>query len=69
MLARARAEGCEFEYEQVAFAYRALIEPHIDWRLERKIHGVPWLPVATSRPHHHFEVGPAPLAPVHQPVR
>jgi len=32
-----RADGCEEEYEQVAFAFRTLISPHIDRAQARKV--------------------------------
>lgn len=43
-LPKDRAEGCEDEYRQVAFAFGKLIGPHIDRRLAKKILGKSWLP-------------------------
>ncbi len=45
-LPKDRAEGCEDEYRQVAFAYQKLIGPHIDRALEKKVLGKSWLPDA-----------------------
>jgi hypothetical protein len=43
-LPKERAEGCEVEYKQVAFAFQKLIGPHIDARRARKVFDKSWLP-------------------------
>jgi hypothetical protein len=57
-LPEARAEGCEFEYEQIAFAYRTLISPHVDPALAKKVRSQAWLPPIHGRPTHHPGVAP-----------
>jgi hypothetical protein len=49
MLPRKRAEGCETEYEDLAFAMTKLISPHIDKRLARQFHEVWARTVGTRR--------------------
>ena len=39
-----RAELCEDEYRQVAYAFQTLIAPHIDPVLAAKVHANKWLP-------------------------
>ena len=46
LLPKDRAEDCEDEYQQVAFAYQKLIGPHIDRALEKKVFDKTWLPDA-----------------------
>jgi hypothetical protein len=48
LLPKDRAEGCEDEYQQVAFAMDKLIAPYVDRRLARKLHR-PWLPPTTVK--------------------
>jgi hypothetical protein len=43
-LPRERAELCEGEYQQVAYAFQTLIAPHIDPVLAEKVHATKWLP-------------------------
>ncbi|MCC6777135.1 MAG: hypothetical protein IT537_10955 [Hyphomicrobiales bacterium] len=43
-LPRERAEGCQDEYRQVAFAFERLIAPHIDSTLAQKVFARKWLP-------------------------
>jgi hypothetical protein len=44
-LPKERAEGCEFEYEQVAYAFQKLIAPHLDPVLRKKVRAKKkWLP-------------------------
>jgi hypothetical protein len=43
-LPKDRAESCDDEYQQVAFAYQKLIGPYIDSTLEKKVFGKSWLP-------------------------
>jgi hypothetical protein len=44
-----RAEGCEDEYQQVAYAFGRLIRPHVDQKLARKLHRS-WLPDISTKP-------------------
>jgi hypothetical protein len=44
-----RADGCEDEYQQVAFAFHKLIRPYIDRKLAKRIHKS-WLPPVTTPP-------------------
>jgi len=48
-LPKDRAEGCEGEYKQAAYAFEKLIGPHIDRRLAKKMLSKSWLPPPTSR--------------------
>ena len=48
-LPKDRAEGCEDEYRQVAYAIDKLIGPFIDRRLARKLQKQ-WLPPVTAKP-------------------
>jgi len=48
-LPRERAEGCEDEYEQAAFAFEKLIGPHIDRRRAKKVLNRNWLPDPPTR--------------------
>lgn len=48
-LPKDRAEGCEFEYQQVANAWAKLIAPHIDQDLKKELH-TSWLPPADTQP-------------------
>lgn len=52
-LPKSRAEGCEYEYEQIAFAYKTLISPHVDPALARKVRSQRWLPAVKDRPAYH----------------
>jgi hypothetical protein len=51
-LPKDRAEGCEDEYQQVAFAFAQLVQPHIDRRIARKVLSKSWLPDAGRRLQH-----------------
>jgi len=48
-LPQARARGCKGEFEQVTFAFRDLIQPHIDEPLARKVLDKSWLPEMKGR--------------------
>jgi hypothetical protein len=48
-LPKDRAEGCEFEYAQVANAFQKLVAPYIDEGLAKELHNN-WLPSADARP-------------------
>jgi hypothetical protein len=43
-LPKDRAEGCEGEYQQAAFAFERLIRPHIDQGLAKKVLQRSWMP-------------------------
>ena len=43
-LPKERAEFCEYEYEQVQYAFEKLVQPHIDISLAKKILDNTWLP-------------------------
>jgi hypothetical protein len=57
-LPKARAEGCEYDYEQIAFAYRTLIGPHVDPKLAKKVRSQKWLPPVKARPAYRPEAAP-----------
>jgi hypothetical protein len=42
-LPKDRAEGCEDEYKQVAYAYEKLIGPHVDRARAKKVFDKSWL--------------------------
>lgn len=48
-LPKDRAEGCEFEYQQVANAWAKLIAPHIDQDVRKELH-TNWLPPVDTQP-------------------
>ena len=48
LLPRKRADGCETEYEDLAFAMTKLISPHINQHLARKFHEV-WARTVSAR--------------------
>ncbi len=48
-LPKDRAEGCEFEYLQVANAWAKLIAPNIDQDLKKELH-MSWLPPVDTQP-------------------
>jgi len=47
-LPQERADICEEEYELISLAYQALIGPHIDPDLAKKVYNEIWLPEKTS---------------------
>ena len=47
-LPQQRAEFCEEEYELISLAYEALIGPHIDPDLAKKVYDRSWLPLKTT---------------------
>lgn len=49
-LPKERAEGCEEEYQQIAYAVRTLIRPHVDLEAKRRVLSEKWLPDIRSRP-------------------
>jgi hypothetical protein len=61
-LPRNRAEGCEDEYAQVAFAFNKLIRPSVHPTLAKKVHKRWLLPVETKPPHRP-QSGPSPAPP------
>jgi hypothetical protein len=48
-LPKDRAEGCDDEYQQAAFAFQTLIRPHLDLKLAKKVLSKSWLPPPTAR--------------------
>jgi hypothetical protein len=42
-LPKERAEGCEFEYEQIGRAMTKLIRPYIDQKLAKRVRAKQWL--------------------------
>ena len=48
-LPKARAEGCEDEFNQAAFAFKRLIAPHVDRKVVGKLKRQ-WLPPITTKP-------------------
>ena len=45
-----RAEGCDVEYEQTAFAFKTLIGPYIDRKLAKKVLAT-WMRDVSARPY------------------
>lgn len=60
-LPKERAEGCEDEYKQAAFAFQTLIGPHVDQKRVKKVLDKIWLPEVTSPVHRRG--GPRPATP------
>jgi len=48
-LPKERATGCKREYDQVAFAFRDLIAPHLDLMLANQVLDKTWLPDVKDR--------------------
>ena len=48
-LPEGRARGCKGEYDQVAFAFRDLIGPHLDPQLAKQVMDKTWLPEVKAR--------------------
>jgi hypothetical protein len=48
-LPKERAEGCKEEYQQFAYAFQQLIEPHLDPVLAKEVTDKTWLPDAKWR--------------------
>jgi hypothetical protein len=48
-LPKDRAEGCEFEYQQVANAFERLVLPNTDPELRKELHKA-WLPPVNTQP-------------------
>jgi hypothetical protein len=48
-LPKARATGCKREYDQVTYAFRDLILPHLDQQLEKQVLDKTWLPDIKAR--------------------
>jgi hypothetical protein len=49
-LPEGRARNCKNEYDQVTFAFRGAIRPHLDQRLEKQVLDMDWLPAVKARP-------------------
>ena len=56
-----RAENCDDEYKQAAFAFETLIRPHVNQHLAKKLMNKSWLPEPTVKVHR--RPGPRPSAP------
>jgi len=56
-LPKERAEGCDDEYAQVAYAFKTLIGPYIDRKLAAKLHKNWPPPINSVRPHRTAGVG------------
>jgi hypothetical protein len=48
-LPKGRASGCKREYDQVAFAFRDLIVPHLDQQLAKQVLNKSWLPEVKAK--------------------
>ena len=48
-LPKERARGCKGDYEQVTFAFRDLIRPHVDEQLAKNVLDMTWLPETKAR--------------------
>jgi hypothetical protein len=48
-LPRERAKGCKREYDQVTFAFRDLIVPHLDQQMAKQVMDKTWLPDVKPR--------------------
>jgi hypothetical protein len=48
-LPKDRAKSCKREYDQVSFAFRTLIVPHLDPQLARQVLDQTWLPTDSER--------------------
>ena len=49
-LPEARSRGCRVEFGELNFAFRQLIQPHVDQELARAVLQQGWLPAASIRP-------------------
>ena len=49
-LPEARSRGCRVEFGELNFAFRQLIQPHVDLELARAVLQQSWLPPAEARP-------------------
>ena len=49
-LPEGRAHNCKGEYDQVAFAFRNLVVPHLDMQLARAVMDKTWFPDLDARP-------------------
>jgi hypothetical protein len=58
-LPKDRAENCESEYKQAAYAFEKLIRPHVDFRLAKKVMNKSWLPEPTKRIHRRADSRPS----------
>jgi hypothetical protein len=45
-----RARGCKREYDEVAFAFKKLIVPHLDDDLAKQMLKKEWLPPESAKP-------------------
>ena len=49
-LPEARSRGCRVEFGELNFAFRQLVQPHVDQELARTVLQQGWLPAAEARP-------------------
>ena len=49
-LPEARSRGCRVEFGELNFAFRQLIQPHVDQELAKAVLQQSWLPAAEARP-------------------
>ena len=49
-LPEARSRGCRVEFGELNFAFRQLIQPHVDQELAKAVLQQSWLPAADARP-------------------
>ena len=49
-LPEARSRGCRVEFGELNFAFRQLVEPHVDQELAKTVLQQGWLPAADARP-------------------
>lgn len=54
-----RAENCDDEYRQAAYAFETLLSPYINQRLAKRLMNKRWLPEPTSRVHRRGAPRPA----------
>lgn len=50
LLPKSRAKGCDFEYQDLKFAVKELIHPHVDPEKSRKIFMMMWISTSGTRP-------------------
>ena len=53
-LPKKRAEGCDVEYEETAFAFKTLIGPYIDKQLAKKVLAT-WMRDVSAPPKHQLK--------------
>jgi len=51
-LPKSRVDYCNWEYREIAYAFKTLIRPHLDPVLAAKVMDTRWLPPETRLPGH-----------------